>query len=140
MLVIPYFDNDNKCFLWQGRYFPSRIPKVYTSGQPERALLFQKGHSLNGRCVLVEDSISAIKVTRVVTSSPLLGAHLSIHKATLLSRYFNHLTLWLDYDKMSSMVKFCERYKYLFKTIDYICTKKDPKDVPDEQIKELLNG
>ena len=139
LLIIPYFDAENKIILWQGRYFPTRTPKVHTVGRPDNFIL-SPANTLesNGRVVVVEDSISAIKVSRYCKSTPILGSTLSMHKAVQLSRVFSHLTFWLDYDKLSSMVKFNEKYRSLFDKSDVIITELDPKDVPDEQIKELL--
>lgn len=146
LLIIPYFDEQGKVILWQGRYFPTKVPKVFTMGRPDNHLFYPviNIHNLtnyiDNRVVVVEDSISAIKVSRYCKSTPILGSSLSMHKAVQLSRVFSHLTFWLDYDKISSVVKFNEKYRSLFDKSDVIITELDPKDVPDEHIKELLNG
>jgi len=140
MLIFPFYGSNNNVLCWQGRWFPARNPKVYTSGYPDRHLLLH--HTLNRsdirRVVVVEDSISAIKVSRVVDSTELLGSNLSMHKAVGLSRLYSHLTLWLDYDKFQTMVKFCEKYQMLFNKIDYVLTELDPKMYNSEEIKEFL--
>ena len=140
MLIIPYYGEENDVLCWQGRFFPARNPKVFTSGYPDSHIILHNNDSgeYARRVVVVEDAISAIKVSRVVNCSELLGANLSMHKAIRLSRLFKHLTLWLDADKLSAMVKFVERYKILFDTVDYIYTDKDPKEYNTEQIKEYL--
>ena len=138
-LIIPYFDGEDKIILYQGRYFPTRVPKVFTMGRPDNHILYPTtGIDFDTRVVVVEDSISAIKVSRHCKATPILGASLSMHKAVGLSRTFSHLTFWLDNDKLSSMVKFKEKYKVLFDKIDIISTALDPKDVADKDIKELL--
>jgi hypothetical protein len=141
MLVFPYLGEGGDVLLWQGRYFPARSPKVYTSGYPDDCILLH--HNSGGiyprRVVVVEDSVSAIKVGRVVDASPLLGSNISRSKAVRLSRLYEHLTIWLDNDKIVSMLKFFETYGVLFKTIDYVYTELDPKEYNTEQIKEFLN-
>lgn len=140
MLIFPFYGEQDVLLCWQGRYFPARVPKVYTSGFPDSHLLlhtFSGGSNLR-RVVVVEDSISAIKVSRVCTSSELLGSNLSMHKAIGLSRVFSHLTLWLDPDKLGNMVKFCEKYKSMFEEVSYIFTEKDPKYYATEEIKGYL--
>jgi hypothetical protein len=141
MLIIPYFGEDNDVLCWQGRFFPTRSPKVYTSGYPDDCILLHHNsdREFTRRVVVVEDAISAIKVSRVCTSSELLGSNLSRSKAIRLSKMFDHLTFWLDFDKYSSMIRQVEQNKILFKQVDFIVTKQDPKELTTEQIKEKLN-
>ena len=143
MLIIPYMDTENKCFLWQGRYFPKRTPKVFTRGNVEGSILLPFNSSITSsstRVVVVEDPISAIKLSRVENSTPVLGSNLSMHKAVLLSRYFSHLTLWLDPDMVVKMLQLCNKYKPLFNKVDFIVSKHDPKDHSTEEIKEYLKS
>jgi hypothetical protein len=141
MLIVPYREN-GKLVLWQGRYFPSRTPKAFTDGRPDsvvlRPALIDGVEVPDGRIVVVEDPISAIKVNRVCSATPLLGSSLSMHKSVLLSRTFSHLTLWLDYDKISSMIKFWNQYKVLFRNVDIITKERDPKEYTTDEIKEIL--
>lgn len=142
MLIFPFLGENDDILCWQGRYFPTRNPKVFTSGYPDRHILLHSNgsSSYDGRVVVVEDSISAIKVGRVCTATELLGSNLSMHKAIGLSRLFSHLTLWLDNDKSKEMIKFTQRYGSLFDKIDMIISEKDPKYYPTEEIKEYLNA
>lgn len=142
MLIFPmYGESKDELLMWQGRYFPRRNPKVYTSGNPNDNILLVDGSNNFGydTIVVVEDVISAIKVTRVVTATPLFGAHLSLAKAIRLSQIYKNLVLWLDHDKTGDMLKFKEEYTTLFNSIKIISTKQDPKEFTTEQIKELIN-
>lgn len=142
MLIFPYYGEENEIICWQGRYFPTRKPKVFTSGYPDACLLIHSSNSgeFSNRVVVVEDAISAIKVSRVCTSTELLGSNLSMHKALRLSRSFSHLTLWLDNDKIKEMIKFAEKYRSLYEKVDIIISDLDPKFYNEKQIKEFLNG
>ena len=142
MLIFPiYGESKNELLMWQGRYFPRRNPKVHTAGNPNGNILLVSGSNNFGydTIVVVEDVVSAIKVTRVVTATPLFGAHLSLAKAILLSKVYKNLVLWLDYDKTGDMLKFKEEYNTLFNSIKIISTKLDPKEYSTEQIKEFLD-
>lgn len=142
MLIFPYFGEDHDLLVWQGRYFPARVPKVFTRGWPDKHLLINRVVDVlypSSVCV-VEDSISAIKVSRVMDCAPLLGANLSIHKVRMLSRYYDNLYLWLDNDKIKEMMKFQARYTHFFKSVKIIISDKDPKYYLTEEIKEFLNA
>lgn len=143
MLIFPYYGgDDNELLMWQGRYFPARTPKVFTKGYPDKHLLLHasRNDAMANRIVVIEDAVSAIKVSRVCNSTELLGSYLSMHKAVRLSRYYSHLTLWLDNDKIKEMIKFSERYKNLFEKIDIIVSDKDPKEHSDVEIQRLLGN
>lgn len=138
MLLFPFYGESLLC--WQGRYFPSRDPKVYTAGYPDRHILV-RGDACHptSSVVVVEDSISSIKVSRVLPASELLGSSLSRHKAVGLSRLFDNLIIWLDADKVATAIKFKETYGILFKSIRVIYTDKDPKEYSTEEIRNVLD-
>lgn len=140
MLIFPFYGENNEINFWQGRYFPMGNPKVYTCGFPDKFINFRDfGGGKSTRVVVVEDSVSAIKVNRVCASAELLGSNLSMHKAIGLSRVFSHLTLWLDSDKLLTATKFVNKYSSLFDKCDYIYTDKDPKEFTTEEIRKILN-
>jgi hypothetical protein len=130
---------------WQGRYFPQRKPKSFSCGNINDNIIINRcsGSSLvnsRGCLVVVEDPVSAIKVSRVADTLPLFGSHLSLQKAIRISKFYEHVVLWLDNDKTKDMINMQQRYKYLFKKIDIISTENDPKLYNTQEIKELLNG
>lgn len=138
MLIFPYYGDNNEIIFWQGRYFPARKPKVYTGGDNNHIVLLRCSNLYPSTVVVVEDPVSAIKVSRIADCHPLFGSNLSIHNATHLSRYYDNLILWLDQDKTKEMIKFAERYKFLFKNIKIISTEKDPKENSDEELRRNL--
>jgi hypothetical protein len=137
MLLFPFYGNENELLCWQGRYFPQRNPKVYTAGYPDNHILIRGNWGTN--VVVVEDSISAIKVSRVMDSSELLGCNLSLQKVMRLSRLYENLYIWLDSDKLSVAIKFKEKYGTLFKNIEVIYSDKDPKEYSTEEIRNHLS-
>lgn len=131
MLIFPFWEGDH-LIMWQGRFFPQRVPKNFTVGYPENHIII-KGDQRSS-VVIVEDAVSQIKVARHCACCCLFGAHLSLHKAIGLSRVFENLILWLDNDKIKEMIKFKERYAHLFKTVKIIISDTDPKEQTDVQI------
>jgi len=138
MLIFPYFGETTEILMWQGRYFPKKNPKTFTRGYPEQNLIFPYCVLNSQRIVVVEDPVSAIKVSRHLRATPLFGANLSRSKAIRLSKITNHLTLWLDHDKIDAMVRFVEMYRSLFECIDFCITEKDPKEISDDEIRRQL--
>jgi hypothetical protein len=141
MLIFPFYGEFESLLCWQGRYFPTRTPKVFTSGYPDRHALIYNFDGLSGVPVVcvVEDCISALKVSRLVDSSPLFGANLSTHKALSLSRLYSKLIIWLDSDKYATAVKLSNQFKVLFDDVKVIYTEKDPKEYSTNEIKEYLS-
>lgn len=137
MLIFPYYA-DGVLLCWQGRFFPTRKQKVTTKGRPEEHILLQYCNIPNGIVVVVEDSVSAIKVSRVCDSMVLWGSYLSPHKARWLASHYDNLVLWLDGDKTKEMIKFSHRYGHLFKSVRVISRAKDPKEHSIEEMQEIL--
>jgi hypothetical protein len=140
MLIIPFFDGEYNVIGWQGRYFPTQKVKCYTEGNVNDILaLFESDVQSDAVCV-VEDCVSAVKVSRYVDSVALLGSHLSLTKAVRLSRLYRNLYIWLDSDKVKEAHKFQQRYKSLFDNVFVIFTKLDPKENTYKDIKEALDA
>jgi hypothetical protein len=145
LLIFPYYGAENgnevELLCWQGRYFPKQKPKSFTSGWPDKHLLIHFHHfGMHSRSVVVvEDSVSAIKVSRFTDSTVLWGSNLSLNKVVRLSKFYRHLILWLDNDKAKEMIKQMQPYQYLFDSIDMIVSKRDPKEHTNEEIISYLN-
>lgn len=146
-LLFPlYMDGDY--IGWQGRALvqDKTVPKYITTVDSNR---------LDGNCgvcsrasnnpsgVLVEDCLSAIKVSRHgVDGIALLGSHPTPEVINWIASKYNNITIWLDNDK-PEVKKQQQKLNSLFKTlvsgeVKLILTDKDPKDYSDEEITELL--
>jgi len=108
------------------RYLSSGI-KPYT----------EYGHS-DDTLVFVEDVISAVKVGRVATAVPMLGA-------AVLRDWWKHTTpykrviLWGDRDKASQNITLAKRASELIgKRVEVIVTEKDPKEYSTSDINNYL--
>lgn len=136
-LIFPVLDMEGGLIMWQGRYFGTnqKFPKYITKGY-KRDVYHVLGSG--NPCVLVEDLISAIKVSRVTSAMPLWGSSILSKQCFILSRRFESLTIWLDPDKYNEAIKFSNRAGLFFNEVHVVLSEKDPKEHSDEEIKAYL--
>ena len=139
LLIFPFFDAEKNLIAWQGRYFGSNkeYPKYVTYGAKDMLSMFP-GPAKSNTVSVVEDVISAIKVSRVQDTIALLGSYLSLKTANRLARSYDHLVIWLDPDKYKEAVEAQERLSPIFKSVRVIYTEKDPKEYNHEQIQNFI--
>lgn len=141
-LIFPVYSGDDTLLMFQAKIFGEGNTKYLTFGMPERVLnvLHQKkGVDDKGSVVLVEDVVSAIKVSRNFSALPLYGSFLSSSKLGRMqfSRMEN-LIFWLDYDKRKESLAIAQSAKVFgFKT-SIIITGKDPKEYSDQEIIDIV--
>lgn len=141
-LIFPYFDVNQELLAWQGRYFGEnpKHPKWLSYGKIHEFLhiLPEKALTSTNIC-LVEDILSAIKVSEVTDALPLFGSNIP---NILLTRLYNlgytKLIIWLDPDKRKETLKFNQTAKTFGFQTQVIFSDKDPKDYSLEQIKQKL--
>lgn len=99
------------------------------------------GDPESSRCiVLVEDLLSASKISQVNAAIPLFGVNLFDSVINVLRLYKKPVVLWLDKDQGDKIIKKCNRINMLVGVpVKYVLTDKDPKEQSFETIKELLN-
>lgn len=139
-LIFPIYGGEGELLSWQARNFKegSKL-KYFTSGRIDEVLHILS-HEESDKIVVVEDMISAIKVSRHGTSMPLFGSHISPSRLNRLRLSFNGLVVWLDRDKAKEAYKASSRASLMgFKT-KVIVTDKDPKELSDLEIERELNN
>lgn len=77
--------------------------------------------------VIVEDSLSSLKVGRVTCSAPLFGSSISNNKLSRLVKPFDEVVVWLDSDKLNSARNISARVQMLGKKSRVVYTELDPK-------------
>lgn len=126
---------------WQGRYFGNdQKAKWFTRGDIHNVM-----HVLGGdhgtSLVLVEDIVSAIRVSRSHTVAPLFGSDLPHSWYSRLRLISPRITLWLDFDKRVHSVALAMRLRNLGFDTQVVVTQEDPKCLDDVNIcKELLTS
>lgn len=130
-------------FNWKGLR-DGYILRSLTGAKP-KALTFVKSGSMawyhkpeSTKVILVEDQLSAIRLSKYVTSVALLGTHLNpsrIH--TVLSAKATDYYLWLDGDAFNLAVQYAIKYKHLIK-LHVLKLNRDIKDMDEPELNVLL--
>ena len=147
-LIFPVYQ-DNILIFYQARHFLTKSltksltkpPKYVTQGTLMHKICFLSREYLDkGYLVIVEDIVSAIKVSRQFATMPLFGSHLDKSKLLYLKQYTQHLLspvyiiFWLDSDKILESMQFSRQASMLGLKTSIIHTIQDPKDFSQDEI------
>lgn len=134
-LVFTFRDSD----CWQARNFrDGSKSKYFTQGDVNELIpIYSSGHD-DGRLVVVEDCVSAIKVARQCDAMPVLGSHVSNSKLHGLSKLYRDVFFWLDSDKLKESRNAAERARLIGINSNVIYTELDPKEYDDVFISEKI--
>ena len=144
-LVLPVFHGDGIA-AYQTRRFPGGDgPKYYTHRKPDythHAAFHRGGDKYRHRVVLVEDIVSAWKVSTVMPALPLLGTNLTNNQRAYILEMFTEAVVWLDNDNPQVELKATDLVLNLSQFIPTGCIFgwQDPKAVDTEVIRFILTG
>jgi len=82
---------------------------------------------LGTQLVIVEDSLSSIKIGRHTCAIPLFGSSISKEKLVKMTQQFEEIIVWLDSDKLNAARQIADRIKLLGKKTKVVYTELDPK-------------
>jgi len=131
-----------------GRNFSGTGPKYVTKGKVKgnEVIFTNVPDDLGAECerllssiVIVEDAVSAIKISRVCSAVPLMGAVIPMELILRLSKQFKNVFVWLDPDKKEEAPKQALKAAPFFDKVVTIWSGKDPKYYPNKEIKEFLD-
>lgn len=88
--------------------------------------------------VLVEDIISAVKVSTITRSCAIMGTNIANTDAIELMSLTNNLIIALDPDAISKAHQMKKRLKGMFDRIIVLSLKQDPKDTPYPELKQAI--
>lgn len=88
---------------------------------------------------VAEDILSSIKVSRHVACVAALGHYLTLEQIKELRSQTDTLIIMLDNDVFHKAVKLRKDYGFYFRNFHVILLSKDPKDTPDEELKEIIS-
>lgn len=139
-LVFPIYNPEKRLIYCQERYFgPDKDkPKYITHGSKSQQLAYINSGKFPKTVVLVEDYISAIKVARCCSASPLLGSSLDLNAAKWVVARFNRVRIWLDLDKASHAIQEASKLSQAIKNTRVILTQLDPKEYSTPEIAKHL--
>jgi hypothetical protein len=142
-LLFPCYLNPEKqegLQAWQARNFsPDATCRYFNSGRFHSFL-----HILNlydGRgddVIVVEDLVSAIKISRRYSALCLFGTNLNNTQMTDLRHLTENVTFWLDEDKASKGLSLAKAVSQFDIAAKLIVTKHDPKEYNNAQIQDII--
>lgn len=139
-IIFPVFGNSSADLLmYQSRYFgaDTKVPKWKTVGYKSDVIHLPDPWE-HDTIVLVEDLISAIKVSRVTNSMPIFGSGVSLPLLLRISKLFRRAKIWLDPDAKMKSLKIALELAELGMRTTNIFTEKDPKDYRTADIREAV--
>lgn len=125
LLVLTHSDS-----YWQARNFDTGI-KYLSSGMKPYIEYKKQGSDV---LVFTEDIISAVKVSRVATAVPMLGAKV-LKDWWIETKPYSRVIIWGDRDKARENVIEARRASEIIgKKVEVVISDKDPKDYSTESI------
>lgn len=137
-IVFPYF-NEAELLAWQGRYIGEDKTKAkwFSQGKIHEIIYPLQVHQR--QAVLVEDIISAIKVSKIRGAIPIFGSSVSTKQILRLKSIVDEVWFWLDPDMRGKSLKLAHISNTLGLTAHTIFSDKDPKEHSLEKISILVN-
>ena len=129
-LVFPIYNNSELVF-WQERKFGTDKRWISHGSKPDAVL------GAGDPLVLVEDIISAIRVSKVTACKPLFGSAINVNIFLRIKEKYSACKIWLDYDKAKDSIKYATQGSMFIPT-QSIITIKDPKCYTTKEIKEYV--
>ena len=149
-LIFTWYDDSNKLLAYQARNLNavSKAKRYYTCGDVNELLpIYHCRHPLpdgvnSRRLVLVEDCLSAIKVSYVeglgADSMPLLGSGISRTKLSRLRPFYDLLNVFLDPDMWHKSLSIVKQAQLLGFRARPIQSDRDPKEHAYKELDSLL--
>lgn len=142
LLIYPVYEDDEIVF-WCGRNFANSGKKYHTEGRLTHHLpiIFNvSAENPTTEIVIVEDIVSAIKVSRVCDAMAIFSGGITLKPAARLSTLYERLIIWGDADKQRENMRKRANYQSLYKYgTGCILTKNDPKAYSVEDIARFVS-
>lgn len=130
-----YFDAKQIGCIQARNFKKDASTRYYNAGDVNKVVPIYYSASRFDYLVLVEDAMSAIKVSRQFDAMPLLGSTLTYEKIMILKHSGrSKLFIWLDHDKYNNALTLSERFQNIGVPTEAICTDLDPKMYDNFQI------
>lgn len=142
-VLFSWYSSDGELLAYQARNFaPGSKSKCYTQGDVQSLLpIYHKDPTgRSSTLVLVEDPVSAIKVSRRIDCMPCLTSTLHPTKINRLARLYGAFVVWLDGNMLTNAQQVAQRFHFLGCEARVVYTKEDPKEQGDNTIEELTQS
>lgn len=142
MVVVPVFDELNKCLGFVGRSVEGKAFKNST-GLPKSKVLFNLNRSKRSPIIVVESSFDAIRLHQVgLKAVATLGATVSRYQISLLQKYATSIIICPDNDDAG--IKMIDKINANIKNksveVINLKTGKDVGDLNDDEIKNMFKN
>jgi hypothetical protein len=140
-LVFPVFEfKTSTLLMYQARYFGTdeQAPKWRTKG-PKQEIIHLPDRWHSDTIVLVEDILSAIKVSRVTNCMPMFGSDLGEERLTKIVKQFKRARVWMDPDKKKESLILSLKLSEAGLPTTVILSSKDPKDYQSADIRSIVD-
>lgn len=148
-LAIPIYSIDGERVAWSCKSLErANTPKSIEYWEKESPKLNVPLIEHRGaKTLLVEDSISSLRVLPFINSVALLGTHMTYETAFLLSKIAPRVVVALDADTWDKKrggtptgIQLRNKFHLMFESFEVLRITKDPKDMNDEElIEEILS-
>lgn len=142
MVIVPVFDEFNKCLGFVGRSVEGKTFKNST-GLPKSKALFNLNKSKRNSIIVVESSFDAIRLHQVgLNAVATLGATVSKYQISLLQKYATSIIICPDNDDagVKMIDKITNNIKNKSVEIVSLKTGKDVGDLSDDEIKNMFRN
>jgi len=136
-IIFPYF-NETELLAWQGRYVGTDKTKAKWFSQGKIHEIIHPCCVTERTAILVEDIVSAIKVSRQRGAIPIFGSSISPKQILRLKTVVDRVWYWLDPDMRTKSVKMASMSNLLGLEARCIFSDKDPKEHDHESIANIL--
>jgi len=136
-IIFPYF-NETELLAWQGRYVGTDKTKAKWFSQGKIHEIIHPVQVTKRKAILVEDIVSAIKVSRQRGAIPIFGSSVSAKQILRLKTVVDEVWYWLDPDMRTKSVKMAKLSNLLGLPAHVIFSDKDPKEHDHESIANIL--
>ena len=144
-LFMPVFDYRGEEFGGISKTLTAGVKKFktinYFTRESNRLSYSRSGRTGEGAIVIVEDILSAIKVSRYKRAVALLGHTLSIPQIKELRNQTDSIILMLDGDVFHKAVQIKKKFGFYFRnfSVVYLSNGLDPKDLESNKLEEIIN-
>jgi DNA primase len=135
-LVMPLWEN-GRVVCVSYRLFDQDKPKSITLGYRPYITI---SNIESDTVIVVEDYISALKVSRIAPCIPLLGSNMPDDAILRLSKGYRSVYFWLDEDKVVSAMKMATKAGLLGMQTGAIYTEEDPKAYSTEELQHIIGN
>lgn len=136
-IIFPYF-NKTELLAWQGRYVGTDKTKAKWFSQGKIHEIIHPVQVTKRKAIMVEDIVSAIKVSRLCGAIPIFGSSVSARQILRLKTVVDEVWYWLDPDMRTKSVKMAKLSNLLGLPAHVIFSDRDPKEHSHDDIANIL--